>query len=212
MLSTLFPDLTRERFLQEHFQRAPLARATTAGRLVRKLTWATVERLVPHQPDTLVVRNGKLRTDEPPVTFQEALTLFREGHSIVLRRCERYDEGLAEVAAAFARELEGEVVIQVYLTPAGFHSFTWHYDCEDVFIAQTAGKKEYLLRENTVNPRPKLSAMPRDMEYERETTPTMASTLIAGDALYVPRGWWHVARSEEDSMSISIGVLSPGAR
>jgi 50S ribosomal protein L16 3-hydroxylase len=212
MLSTLFPDLTREQFLEEHFQRAPIARATTAGRLVRKLTWATVERLVPHKPDTLVVRNGKLRTDEPPATFQEALTLFREGHSIVLRRCERYDEGLAEVAAAFAQELEGEVVIQVYLTPAGFHSFTWHYDCEDVFIAQTAGKKEYLLRENTVNPRPKLSAMPRDMEYERETTPTIASTLIAGDALYIPRGWWHVARSMEDSMSISVGVLSPDAR
>jgi 50S ribosomal protein L16 3-hydroxylase len=212
MISTLFPDVSREEFVREHFQRAPLARASTAGRLVRRLTWATVERLVPHQPDTLVVRNGSLRQEDPPATFAEALALFREGHSIVLRRCERYDEGLAEVAAAFSKELDGEVVIQVYLTPAGFHSFTWHYDCEDVFIAQTGGTKEYLLRENTVNPAPKLSEMPRDMRYELETTPAMASTLVTGDALYIPRGWWHVARSMEDSLSISVGMLSPDAR
>ena len=206
------PDVPREQFMREHFQRAPIARASTAGRLVRRLTWATVERLVVAQPDTLVVKNGSLRTDAPPSTFQEALTLFREGHSIVLRRCERHDEGLAEVAAAFGSELEGEVAIQVYLTPAGHHSFGWHYDCEDVFIAQTGGQKEYLMRENTVNPRPRLSAMPRDMQYENETTPAIASTLVTGDCLYIPRGWWHVARSLEDSLSISIGVLSPDAQ
>ena len=212
MLSLLLPDVSREQFLREHFQRTPVARASTAGKLVRKLTWATVERLIASRPDTLVVKNGALRTDAPPATFQEALTLFRDGHSIVLRRCERHDEGLAEVAEAFGRELDGEVAIQVYLTPGGYHSFGWHYDCEDVFIAQTGGQKEYLLRENTVNPQPKLSEMPHDMHYERETTPAMASTLIAGDCLYIPRGWWHVARSMEDSLSISIGVLSPDAR
>ena len=46
MLSLLLPDVSREQFLREHFQRAPVARASTAGKLVRKLTWATVERLI----------------------------------------------------------------------------------------------------------------------------------------------------------------------
>ena len=58
---------------------------------------------------------------------------------------------------------------------------------------------------------PHIAAMPRDMHYEREQTPTVGATLIPGDWLYVPRGWWHVARAYEDSLSISIGVLSPAA-
>lgn len=211
VISTFLPDVPREQFLRENFQRAPVARAGTTGRVVRALTWATVERLVNAKPDMLIVRNGKLRTDVQPTTFAEALALFREGHSIVMRRCEKHDEGLAALAEAFGRDLPGDVSIQIYLTPGGFHSFGWHYDCEDVFIAQTGGRKEYLLRQNTINPEPKLSEMPRDMKYEQETTPVMASTLVTGDCLYIPRGWWHVARSLEDSLSISIGILSPSA-
>jgi ribosomal protein L16 Arg81 hydroxylase len=136
---------------------------------------------------------------------------FRQGCSLVLRRCERHDDVLRSLATQVASEAEGDVSIQVYATPAGFHSFGWHYDCEDVFIAQTRGAKEYFLRENTVNPRPTLDAKPHDMHFERETTPIMASYLIAGDALYIPRGWWHVARCVEPSLSISVGVLSPDA-
>jgi 50S ribosomal protein L16 3-hydroxylase len=137
--------------------------------------------------------------------------MFRDGYSVVLRRCEAHDEGLRFIASAFEQELEGDVSIQVYATPGNFHSFGWHYDVEDVFIAQTAGTKEYFLRENTVNPEPHIAAMPRDMHYERERTPTVGATLIPGDWLYVPRGWWHVAKAREDALSISIGVLSPAA-
>jgi ribosomal protein L16 Arg81 hydroxylase len=107
---------------------------------------------------------------------------------------------------------EGDVSIQVYATPAGYRSFGWHYDCEDVFIVQTSGMKEYLLRRNTVNPAPTIDAMPRDMRLELETSPAIACTLIAGDWLYIPRGWWHVAAAIENSLSISVGVLTPAAR
>ena len=211
MISSLLQPMSRDDFFARHFQREPLARPESARGAVRLLTWATVDRLVAAQPDTLTVRNGKLR-DTNPSTFAEALTLFRDGWSIVMRRCERHDPHLRRLADAVEQELEGEVAIQIYLTPGGFHSFGWHYDVEDVFIVQTGGRKEYLLRRNTVNPEPTLAAMPRDMQYERETTPTMATTLLPGDWLYVPRGWWHVAHALEDSLSISIGVLSPAAR
>src|SRR5262249_22517361 len=100
-----------------------------------------------------------------------------------------------------------KVAIQLYATPRGYYSFTWHYDAEEVFILQTAGSKQYYLRENTVNPHPKLEAMPKDMHYEKETTPTIGALLIAGDWLYIPGGWWHVAKAPEDSLSVSIGIL-----
>ena len=40
----------------------------------------------------------------------------------------------------------GTPQVQVFATPAGTHGFGWHYDLEDVFIAQTAGMKDYYFR------------------------------------------------------------------
>lgn len=211
MISSWLRGTTYDEFLARHFQRAPLACPETAARAVRLLTWDTIARLVESGPDMLVVRNAHLRSGPAPETFRDAVALFRDGYSLVMRRCERHDPALRELADSVGAELEGDVSIQIYATPKGFQSFGWHYDCEDVFITQTLGTKEYFLRENTVNPEPRLAAMPRDMHFERETTPTLASTLVAGDWLYIPRGWWHAARALEDALSISIGVLSPAA-
>lgn len=211
MIAEWLGELPRDRFDREHFQRAPLALLRTARRAIPLLTWSTVIGLVEARPDMLVVRNGVLRKEPPPASFPEALALFKEGYSLVLRACENHDAGLRGLADAVAAEIEGEVQIQTYLTPGGHHSFGWHYDVEDVFIAQTLGTKEYLLRQNTINPAPTLAAMPKDMQYERETTPMIAATLVPGDWLYIPRGWWHMAKAAEDSLSISIGVLSPAA-
>ncbi|MBV8518761.1 MAG: hypothetical protein JO197_15300 [Acidobacteria bacterium] len=211
-LAEWLDDESVDAFLARHFQKAPLARPSAAKSAMPLLDWNVVERMLAQRvkPDMLVVRNGRL-LDPAPQTFAELRALFDRGYSLVLRRTERYDASLAELARTFAPQLDGDVSIQLYLTPKGFHSFGWHYDCEDVFIAQAMGTKEYFLRANTVNPAPTLDAMPRDMHFERETSPAVASTLIAGDWLYVPRGWWHVARAHEDAMSISIGILSPAA-
>jgi 50S ribosomal protein L16 3-hydroxylase len=204
-------DMPRDAFMRAHFQRMPLARAATARGALPLLTWATLESVLQSRADLLVVRDAKM-LDVRPQTVEEALALFRDGWSLVLRHCERFDDGLRALADAVAAENEGDVTLHIFATPRGFHSFGWHYDCEDVLIVQTSGAKEYFLRENTVNPRPTLDAMPRDMQYERETSPAIASLLVAGDCLYIPRGWWHAARGVEPSLSLSIGVLSPDAR
>jgi ribosomal protein L16 Arg81 hydroxylase len=211
MISKWLGDLPLDDFRRAHFQRAPVARAATALDAVPLLTWRTVERLLRVRVDHLVVRNSRLIETRVP-DFRAAVELIENGCSLVLRRCERCDDGLRDLAEMVGSEMTGEVSIQVYVTPAGFHSFGWHYDCEDVFIVQTLGVKDYFLRENTVNPRPVLAAMPRDMQFERETTPISGSLLAAGDCLYVPRGWWHVAKCIATSLSISAGVLAPDAR
>lgn len=200
-------------FRAGNFRRAAMARPRAARSIIPFLTWEVIGRLLasPDPVDLLVVRNGSL-LERRPANGAEAEALFRDGYSLVLRRCERHDELLRRLADGFARHLDGEVSIQIYATPSTYRSFSWHYDCEDVFIAQTSGVKEYYLRENTVNPRPTLDAMPRDMHFERETTATQATTLVPGDWLYIPRGWWHVARAVESALSISVGVLGPDAR
>ena len=200
-------------FLADHFQKEPYVQPATAAAAVPLLSWATVAGLVPRaRHEMLVVRDGRLRREPEPSDFPAARALFDDGHSLVMRGCERFDPGLRRLAEEVAAEIGGEVSIQVYATPGRHHSFGWHYDCEDVFIVQTEGVKEYALRRNTVNPEPTIDAMPHDMEFEKETTPRIACTLIPGDWLYIPRGWWHVARAEKDALSISIGVLSDAAR
>jgi ribosomal protein L16 Arg81 hydroxylase len=111
--------------------------------------------------------------------------------------------------AEWKREHFGRVP---YVKPDSASSAVPLLDCKDVFIVQTSGSKDYRLRANTVNPRPTIDAMPRDMRFELERTPVIACTLLPGDWLYVPRGFWHVAHARDDSLSLSIGVLTPQAR
>jgi ribosomal protein L16 Arg81 hydroxylase len=158
------------------------------------------------------VRNGRPHPDGEALTAAEARARFEEGYSTVLRHCEEHDEGLCRVATAFERDFGGDVAVHALATPAGFRSFGGRHDCEDAFIVQTSGVKEYRLRPNTVNPAPSIDAMPRNMRFERETTPVFACTLVAGDWLYVPRGFWHVALAVEDSLAISTGVLTGRGR
>jgi 50S ribosomal protein L16 3-hydroxylase len=211
VIARFLDEVSLDTFRTVYLGRHPYVRPDTAAPAVPLLDWRTVERLVDGGADLLLVRNGRSWSGPLPRTYREARRAFGDGYSIVLRGCERIDPGLQGLADSVAGEFEGQVAVQVFATPAGFRSFGWHYDCEDVFIVQTEGTKEYRLRQNTVNPRPTLESMPRDMQFERETTPVVAATLTPGDWLFVPRGWWHSAGASADSLSLSIGVLGPEA-
>ena len=202
-----------EAFLATHFEREPFVQPGTAVDAMPLLDWEAVGRLLAARADVLAIRKGRLVPEAAPPDLAGARALLRDGCALVIRGCDLHDRGLSNLARAFEVEIGGEAAVQAFVSPVGSRSFGWHYDCEDVFIAQTAGVKEYQLRRNTVNPAPTLDAMPRDMRYERETTTAvLACTLVPGDWLYVPRGWWHVGQAVEDSLSISIGLLSDAAR
>ncbi|HVR44674.1 MAG TPA: cupin domain-containing protein [Thermoanaerobaculia bacterium] len=204
---------SHERFEAEHFQKAPYSEPGSALAAMPLMTWDKVAALlaVSPRPDVIVAKQGRFLEHAEPDSIEAAQALFAAGCSIVLRALEHFDGELRELAETFGAGMEGEVTVHSFATPRGAIGFGWHYDCEDVFIAQTAGTKEYYLRENTVNPRPTRDAMPRDMEYGREVSPLIRCTLVAGDWLYVPRGWWHMGRGLDDALSLSVGVLSPAA-
>ncbi|AKF09305.1 JmjC domain-containing protein [Sandaracinus amylolyticus] len=199
-----------DRFRAEQLGRAPFASPGTAREAIARFDWDTLDRVL-RAPDldALVVRRGRAEDVALPRDLATLRALFARELGVVVRRAERHDHALAAMAHDLARDVPGEAHVQLFVTPGRSHGFGWHYDAEEVFIAQTAGSKTYYFRRNTIDPDPTPGAQPDFARVREETTPLMSCTLVAGDWLYLPRGWWHVAKAIEDSLSISIGITPP---
>ena len=195
-------------FVRTHLHRQPWAQPSAAISAVPRFGWETLDRVlrVEPEPDLIVIAGGKPVDTASPRSLAEVKVLMEKGIGLVIRRAERLDPGLAELATAFEADLPGEVHLQLFVTPAETHGFSWHYDFEDVFIAQTEGAKEYFFRENTVDLKTPHDAQPDFARVSSEVTPIATARLEPGDWLYVPRRWWHVAHCVRDSLSISVGV------
>ncbi len=204
MLSDWLGPVTLEQFRTTSLGRAPLAQPGTALGAIDLLDWNVLDRVLASGPDALVVERGQLLELPPPRSAVDLRAYFRIGVGLCLRRTERHDQGLRRVADAFERDV-GAAQVQLFATPAATHGFGWHYDDEDVFIAHTAGRKDYYFRANTVSPEPASPAA--FTRFPNETATLCTATLVAGDFLYIPARWWHMAICHEDSLSISVGVF-----
>ena len=209
MLNEWLAPMRVDAFARTHLRRAPFARPAAATSAISLLNWSTLARVLGAEPgpDVLVASDGHLIDVPVPRTLLEVRALMAQGFGLVARQAERHDPGLAALARAFARDLPGEIHVQLYATPAGTQTFGWHFDFEDVFIAQTAGAKDYYFRENTVSRDTAPSSRPDFSRIRSETSPLLASRLLAGDWLYIPSRWWHLVKSLDDALSISIGVV-----
>ena len=208
LLDELLLSTSREVFLREHYLRLPFAASGGGTALTKSDSAEIVRKIIDVQgADVLVSRNGELWRDGP-ISSAQVPEMLQQGFTIGLRHCERHDPELEDLAARFESDFEAPVDVHLYWTPAGAAGLGWHYDVEDVFLLQTRGKKEWSLRKNTVNPWPILETLPQNMRYERETSPMQKCLLHAGDWLYVPAGYWHSTFAPEESISISVGLLT----
>jgi 50S ribosomal protein L16 3-hydroxylase len=196
-------------FLRDSFGRRPYAQPAAARATATLFSWATLDHVLgsPQAPDVLTVAAGRVVDVPTPHSANDVRALMARGISTVIRRSERQDGGLQRLADPFAAALLGEVHVQLYATPGGTHSYGWHYDFEDVFIAQTLGIKDYYMRDNTVARHTRLGETLDFSCIRKEVSQIMKARLIAGDWLYIPRRWWHFVKCIEDSLSISIGII-----
>lgn len=208
MLGTWLGDLTLDAFRAQQFKRSAIAKPATARDACELLDWNVLLAVLGSEPapDVLVVARGQLIPMPPPRTARDLGLLLRHGAGLCVRHAERHHANLRRVASALERALPGaSAQVQLFVTPAQTYGFSWHYDDEDVFIAQTVGRKDYFFRENTVaaDVGAHSSVFPR---FTSETTPICNARLHAGDFLYLPARWWHMAECLEDSLSISVGI------
>jgi ribosomal protein L16 Arg81 hydroxylase len=206
-LQNLLGDVPLAEFVGNYYQRLPYSAAGAAVGWTELGTWESLLGVLSHaSADVLVCRRNEQHSGPTPRTSVAACGLVEEGFTLLVRHAERHCSRLAKVAAAFAADFAAPVNVHMYCTPGGEFGFGWHYDAEEVFIVQTTGRKEYLLRKNTVNPWPIEETLPADMHYEREIMPLVRCELAAGDWLYIPSGYWHRAQSRETAISLAIGV------
>jgi ribosomal protein L16 Arg81 hydroxylase len=212
IIEELLGPVPRAVFVEDHYLKLPFARAAGCRHLTALGSWEVVARLLAQpEADVLVGREGQRRKGSRPTSLDELRPLLAEGNTLGIRHAERHAPGLAELADRFRRDFQAPVDIHLYCTPAGQPGLGWHYDAEDVFVLQTEGSKEWLLRKNTVNPWPLVETLPTDMRHEREIMPVLRCTLLAGDWLYIPAGYWHRTQAGAESLSLSVGVLSASA-
>jgi 50S ribosomal protein L16 3-hydroxylase len=205
VLDAWLGDITRDRFIGTYFGRATLARNRSVESPRALFGWRDLaDVLASDAVGSFVVAAGELVAMLAPRTYEALVALLACGAGVFVRDAERAHPRLAELAAAFAPEL-GHAHIQIFAIPAGTHGFRWHYDDDHVFVAQTAGSKDYYLRENTVarDERARNQVFAR---FRDETSALQLATLEAGDFLYIPSRWWHMAESRQTALSLSIGL------
>jgi 50S ribosomal protein L16 3-hydroxylase len=204
-LSPLSLDEFRTQFL--HTQ--AWAKPSAARQQVALCGWKAVGNLLEkaEQSHVLVVAGGQMLERSVPRDLTDLRALMTQGAGLCIRHVERHDGKLRSLGRSLGGNLGGkEVHVQIFVTPGATHGFGWHYDAEDVFIVQTAGIKDYYFRRNTIDAHEPVALAPDFSRIRAEVSPLQTARLVAGDCLYIPARWWHMARAVEDSLSISLGA------
>ncbi len=213
-------------FLDHHWTRAPLLRpGADPSAFTDLFSLDDVDRFVssssPRLPTFRLVRDGKpldpsryTRTarvggqsvsgmGDPGRIFEE----FRGGATIVFQGLHRSCPPLTRFCRALELQLSHAVQANAYVTPAGSRGLGVHYDTHDVFVLQLAGTKAWSIYDPVLaDPLP---SQPWKGTADDAGEPILAVELQAGDCLYVPRGFLHSARAQEElSAHLTIGIVT----
>jgi bifunctional lysine-specific demethylase and histidyl-hydroxylase NO66 len=130
---------------------------------------------------------------------------FQNGATIVVQGLQRYWEPVVRFARDLELELTHPVQVNAYVSPPGGRGLGVHYDTHDVFVLQTGGSKHWNVHERAVDfPLPHQRSKTVPVAHES----LIDTELLAGQSLYIPRGFLHEAiATEQVSVHLTIGML-----
>jgi bifunctional lysine-specific demethylase and histidyl-hydroxylase NO66 len=210
-----------ERFLREHWARAPLYRERDARDGFADLfRIAAVDHLVATAslriPAFRMVKDG---APLPPASYTKSGTVgskplhdladpgkvfdqFADGATIVLQSLHRSWLPLTRFCRDLELTLTHPVQVNAYITPRSSRGLGLHADGHDVFVLQVHGRKRWEVYRPGPGGDPKVPG-------ER----LLDVTLQPGDCLYVPSGFPHAVWTEQSaSAHLTVGVLTSGWR
>ena len=92
--------------------------------------------------------------------------------------------------------------MNLYASWRSENGFDLHWDSHEVMVLQLHGRKQWQIFAPTQEAPLDVGVPPRP-----SGPPTWSGMLNAGDVLYLPRGWWHVANAvNEPSLHLTFGI------
>ncbi|HTH52210.1 MAG TPA: cupin domain-containing protein [Pyrinomonadaceae bacterium] len=190
--TALFPWDVLNTALRQHRLTHPRLRVFKDGKLVPSSEYSTVS----------VGRKDHSTT--PRLMPGELIAQLQNGATLVVDAVDEIYEPLTTLAASLERELGEKIQVNLY---AGWHAepgFDVHWDGHDVIVLQLTGRKAWAIYGET-RKHPLADDVVKDAAPTGE--PIWAQTIKDGDLLYIPRGFWHVAKPlDEASLHLTIGI------
>jgi 50S ribosomal protein L16 3-hydroxylase len=190
-----------------------------------RFAWAEFEeilrRIEPVSPELQVFHHGQLPEDaftewafeagprHRRLDPQRLRQLLDAGATLVINRMEMHSLRARRLSGEVSRFVDFPTLSNAYVSRGGDGSFGPHWDTHDVIVLQLTGRKRWRVFAPTF-PCPLPNHTSRESGQACPSTPAFDITLEAGDAFYIPRGWWHdVKPLAELSLHLSVGVYVP---
>ncbi|WP_198371080.1 cupin domain-containing protein [Roseomonas rosulenta] len=231
-LQDLLSPITPERFLAEHYDRAPLHIQGSPDKFAGVLDWAGINRLL-DMTHVWTETSLKLVLDSAPVppaaysvkavsrdgaqvlqpVAAKVQDWVRRGASVVMNDVDSLTPGLAAVSDALEGAGFGKAQANVYISFQSHKAFHAHYDTHDVWAVQVEGEKTWNIWEGRAEwpiPHPAFRGQKQDHHEQAKGALRAKVLLKKGDILYLPRGWYHDALAEApNSVHVAYGVHAP---
>jgi len=215
--------ISAETFASEYYCKQPLL---VRGALTGNFHWTDankiVERANPMSQDFKVSLEGVLAKERYIEAYYdvgqlryrlrraEFYELLRTGATVIVNRV-KGDDKVEALARQLGRFFGHAIVPSIYVAFGDRDSFRAHWDTRDIVAVQLVGKKRWLVYEPSLRwPTFKQQSRDYEQQYPRPETPALEFVLEPGDAIYLPRGWWHNPLPVgEATCHLSFGVFPP---
>lgn len=214
--------MSRDEFLDAHWSRSFALLPGTRGRFASLLQWDELAGIIEQHrfkpPRLRLAQNGK------PVEQNRYLSHYQDGSgsfvraagllncltagaSLVLDQIDEAAPRIRALAADFERVLRSYTSVNLYAGWRTQNAFDLHWDPQETTILQVDGRKHWKVYRPTL-------LHPLDKHLKKVPLPTddpvWEGILESGDALYMPRGWWHVAYPlDEPSLHLTFTTVPP---
>lgn len=213
-----FADLTGDDFLTRVWGKTFAVFPGARGRFQSLLSWPEVNgmlqkhRLEP--PRLRLVRGGSFANKSaflryegnriPFVVPEKLSEHLRDGYTLVIDAVDDMADGVMRLAEDFERVLHEGVQVNLYAGWKEQQGFQRHCDTHDVVVLQVYGKKYWRIYEGG-RPHPLKDDIAPNTEVPEKIV--WEGLLEDGDALYIPRGWWHEASGVgEVTLHLTFGI------